>query len=691
MITSLQTIHCPASSCFRNLRFFLAFIFLLTGNGLTRAQTHTLKSPDGKIEISINTGKKVEYSVSKNGTILLEKSPISMTLTNGTVWGAEARVKKTKRSKSDKLIESPVYKRNRVRDYYHELKFEMTDNYNIIFRAYDYGVAYRFVSTWNKPFVVKDEEAVFNFPGNHPTHVAFVRTASYHKDNLFEEGSFEDQFFKSFVNTYSHLNLAEWDKSRLTLPPLVIDGATGYRLCITEADLLDYPGMYLFNPTGGNSMRGKFATYPKEVKQGGFGNIQVVVTAREEYIARYEKGTSFPWRVICIADNDYELTDNDMVYRLASPCPLENMEWVKPGKVAWDWWNDWNISGVDFKAGINNETYKHYIDFASEYGLEYVILDEGWAESGNTDLFRAIPEIDLKELVEYGKKKDVGLILWAGYYIFNRDMEALCKHYSEMGIKGFKIDFMDRDDQLMVGFHRKAAHITAENKLLLDYHGTYKPTGLQRTYPNAITFEAVQGLEHMKWAAPSVDQVTHDVTIPFIRMVAGPLDYTPGAMRNAIKKNYTPSNSEPMSQGTRCRQLAQYIIFESPLNMLSDSPTSYRKEKESIDFISKIPVTWDNTVALNGEIAKYISIARQKGDEWYVAGMTNWDERNLDIDLHFIENGDYEAELFRDGINASRIATDYKREIITIPSNRKIKISMAPGGGYAMRIYRKQL
>lgn len=650
---------------------------------------YTLASPDGNVHIDIQVGKKVAYSVSKKGTLLLEKSPLSMTLADGTTWGSNPKLKKIKKNTIDEYIESPVYKRNRVHNHYNEIRFGFNGEYSILFRAYNEGIAYRFVSTRNKPFAVKNEEVVFNLPDNPMTHVAFVRTNSYHKDNLFEAGSFEDQFFKSFVNTYSHLRLSEWNPKRLSLPPLVIEAAKGYRLCITEADLLDYPGMYLYHPTGGNRMQGIFANYPAEVRQGGFSNIQEVVTKRADYIAEYETGTSFPWRIVCIADSDYELTDNDMVYRLATPNQIKDMAWIKPGKVAWDWWNDRNLSGVDFRAGINNNTYKHYIDFAAENGLEYIILDEGWAESGASDLFRTIPEINLKELADYGKKKKVGLILWVGYYIFNRDMEALCKHYSDMGIKGFKVDFMDRDDQQMVDFHHRAARTTARYKMLIDYHGTYKPTGLQRTYPNAITFEAVQGLEHMKWASPAIDQVTHDVTIPFIRMVAGPLDYTPGAMKNAIKTEYRPSRSEPMSQGTRCRQIAQYIIFESPLAMLSDSPTNYRKEEACTRFISKIPVTWDNTVALNGEIAQYLSMARRKGSEWYVAGMTNWNERTLTLNLHFLDEGNYEAELFRDGINADRIATDYKREIISVPADKKLNVKMAPGGGYAMRIYKK--
>ncbi|RYD71700.1 MAG: Retaining alpha-galactosidase, partial [Sphingobacteriales bacterium] len=330
-----------------------------------------------------------------------------------------------------------------------------------------------------------------------------------------------------------------------------------------------------------------------------------------------------------------------------------------------------------------------YIDFASKNGIEYVILDEGWAVNKKADLFQVVPEIDLKKLIAHAKAKNVGIILWAGYYAFERDLEKVCKHYSEMGVKGFKIDFMDRDDQQMVDFHYRAAEIAAKYKLMLDFHGTYKPTGINRTYPNVINFEAVHGLEQMKWTGPELDQVTYDVTFPFIRMVAGPIDYTQGAMRNATKRTHRGINDEPMSQGTRCRQLAQYVIFESPLNMLCDSPTNYEKEQESTDFIAAIPTVWDQTVALEGEIGKYIAIARKKADTWYVGAMTNWDARKLELDLSFLGEGNYVAEFYRDGANANRIASDYKKETITIPADRKMSLSMAKGGGAAIKIYKK--
>jgi alpha-glucosidase len=375
-----------------------------------------------------------------------------------------------------------------------------------------------------------------------------------------------------------------------------------------------------------------------------------------------------------------------MVYKLATPNQLSDISWIKPGKVAWDWWNDWNIYGVDFRAGINNDTYKYYIDFASKNGIEYVILDEGWAVNKKADLLQVIPEIDIQELVNYGKGKNVGIILWAGYHAFDRDMKNVVKHYADMGVKGFKVDFMDRDDQDLIDFLWRTAKTCAENKMLVDFHGICKPTGLQRTYPNIINYEGVHGLEQLKWQPKSDDMVKYDVCIPFIRQIAGPMDYTQGAMRNAIKNNYAPVYSEPMSQGTRCHQLATYVIFESPLNMLCDNPCEYEREQECTDFIAAIPTVWDETVPLDSKVGEYVSVARRHGNDWYIGSMTNWTRRDITLDLSFLPDGNYKVEVFKDGINADRAARDYKKEVINLPADKKLNIKLAPGGGYAANI-----
>lgn len=638
-----------------------------------------LKDPSGKIQLNVMLGNTVTYSVSHGEDVIIGTSPISMTLTDGTVFGKEPRLKKKKYRTENQMIYPPIYRKQSIKDHFNELTLEFKGGYSLVFRAYEDGVAYRFISDLKKPFMVESEQAVFNLPNNPKV---FAATPKGRKID-----GVENQYHSSFQNTYRHVELSKWDKSRLAFLPVLSESENGKKVCITEADLLNYPGMFLKVSSDNKGFYGEFAAYPKDISVEVRG-LKGMVKTREPYIAKVEGRTVFPWRVMVISEKDTDLLCSDMVYKLATPAAEADYSWIKPGKVAWDWWNDWNLYGVDFRAGVNTETYKYYIDFASKFGIEYVILDEGWAVAGPADLFQIVPEIDMEELIRYADSKKVGLILWAGYRAFDLDMERVCKHYSAMGIKGFKIDFMDRDDQYMVDFNRRCAETGAKYKLLIDLHGTHKPTGLQRTYPNAINFEGVHGLEEMKWAQPGTDQVTYDVTMPFIRMVAGPLDYTQGAMNNANKENFKAVYSEPMSQGTRCRQLAQYIIFDSPLNMLCDAPTNYLKEEECTKFIAAIPTVWEETKALCGEVGKYLAMARQKNDIWYVGALTNWDSRDMELDLSFLGEGEYKAEIFEDGINADRVGKDYKRKVIPVPADRRLKIHMVSGGGHVMRIWK---
>jgi alpha-glucosidase len=641
------------------------------------AESIVLKSPDGKISVNVKIEDKIRFSVNHEQTEVMAPSAISMTLANGTIWGQKAKLTGKKTKSINQTIHSSLYKKNAINDSYNELTLNFKGNYSIIFRAFDQGVAYRFSSSNKDSITVTNEEVNLQFGKDYSTIVPYVRS-----DN---PKTFEQQFFNSFENTYTHANLSQLDTNRLMFLPLVVELNDGKKLCITESDLESYPGLYL-HKANGLALRGVFAPHPKKIKQGGHNMLQGIVTERENFIAKCKGARNFPWRVFAISSSDKELMNNDLVYQLATPSRIEDTSWIKPGKVAWEWWNDWNVYGVDFKSGINNTTYKYYIDFASKHGIEYIILDEGWAVNLKADLLQVVPEIDIKELVDYGKARNVGIILWAGYLAVERDMENVFKTYSDMGVKGFKVDFMDRDDQAMVDFYYRCAETAAKYHLMTDFHGAYKPTGLNRTYPNVINFEGVHGLEQLKWSPASVDMVKYDVTIPFIRMLAGPMDYTQGAMRNASKENYRPINSEPMSQGTRCHQLAEYVIFESPLNMLCDSPSNYDREPECTDFISNIPTVWDETRALDGKISQYSVIARRKNDVWYVGGLTNWDKRDLTVDLSFLGEGSYEIELFRDGINADRAARDFKREIFQVPDNRQLSVTLMPGGGFAAKI-----
>lgn len=653
----------------------LSVMLLLSANLFAQKQ-FTLQSPDKDITIKVNVGDNLTYSVTHNGTIVLAESAIAMKLDNGTVLGEKPILKSEKTIESTEKIAANFYKRNEIDNHYCQMTLAFKGNYSVIFRAYNDGVAYRFVTDFKKPIIIENETADFNFDADYTAHIPYVNARKGDGDFI------QQQFFTSFENLYTITPLSKMESDRLVFLPAMVELKDGKKAVITESDLEDFPGLLLRNETGKSGFSAIHAAYPKTEIQGGHNNLQYVVTEREKYIAKVQGKRNFPWRCIVISENDAELADSDMVYKLASPCRVSDVSWIQPGKVAWDWWNAWNIYNVDFKAGINNDTYKYYIDFASKYGIEYVILDEGWAVNLQADLMQVVPEIDLQELVNYGKERNVGIVLWAGYAAIDKDMENVCKYYSEMGVRGIKVDFMDRDDQKVVDFYYRMAETAAKYHLFVDFHGAYKPTGLSRTYPNVLNYEGVFGLEQAKWDNDD-DLVTYEVTIPFIRMVAGPFDFTQGAMNNANKNNFRAIYTEPMSQGTRCRQLAEYVIFESPFNMLCDSPTNYLKEDECTRFIANVPTTWDETVVLDGKVGEYIVVARKKDFRWYIGAITNWEERDLVIDLKPLNGGAKSGHIYRDGPNANNVAKDYVSETAQVMGN-KVKVHLAKGGGMVL-------
>ena len=639
-----------------------------------------LFSPDGKLQTEIKVGEYISYSISREGYRILNDSPLSMTLTNGIVWGENPRLVSTKRNSVNAMVASPFYRRSEIRDNYNSLILNFKNGWGLEFRAYDTGIVYRFVHRENKVLDIVSENVSYCFSSDFEANVPYV-VPRVQRHNL------DCQFYNSFENTYTTDRLSHLDKERLMFLPLVVEAENGIKVCLTESDLEDFPGLYLSAVEGEEyTLKGVHAPYPKNSIQGGHKMLQMLVQERESYIARVKGKRTFPWRMAIVTARDEQLADNDLTYLLASPSRLDDISWIKPGKVAWEWWSDRNIDGVNYVTGVNNETYKEYIDFAAKYGMEYVILDEGWAVNLKADLMQVVDSIDLKELVDYASDKNVGIILWAGYYAFERDMENICRFYSDLGVKGFKVDFMDRDDQEMVEFNYRAAAMCAKYHLVLDLHGMYKPSGMNRTYPNILNFEGVHGLENMKWSPDSVDQVKYDVMVPFIRQVAGPLDYTQGAMRNAAKGCYFPCYSEPMSQGTRCRQLALYVVFESPLNMLCDTPSNYVREKESVDFISGIPTVWDETRVLDAKMGEYIVTARRKGDTWYIGGITDWQERDIELDFSFLKGKICQGLLYEDGINAHRIGRDFHLKLIHVDENTRLTVHLAPGGGFAIRM-----
>ncbi len=644
-----------------------------------KPKIYKLAAPDGKLVVTVSVDDAIRWSVEDEGRTVLAPSQIAMQIGENETWGLDPRVRKVLTAKVDATIPSPLYKKAEVEDEYSSLTLQFQGDYAVEFRAYDDAAAYRFVSTRKGDYTVKNEVAEFAFDGDNDVYCSYVRGN--------KNKSIEQQYYNSFENFYEIEPMSKMGANRLMFLPVLVD-LGDRKVCITESDLMSYPGMYLYNPDGSTALKGNYAPVPDEIKQGGHNMLQGEVQTRKPYIAEVSGARSFPWRICIVAHDDAELLDNDMVFRLSHPNVIGDTSWIKPGKVAWEWWNDWGLFGVDFKPGVNNRTYEYYIDFAARNGIEYVILDEGWNVNKKADLMQVIPEIDIKHLVDYGKDRGVGIVLWGGYWAVDRDMENVFKYYSDLGVKGFKIDFMDRDDQKMVDFYERAAATAAKYNLMCDFHGAYKPCGLSRKYPNVVNYEGVNGLEQMKWSDKSLDQVTYDVTIPFIRMVAGPMDYTQGAMFNSQKAGYRASNSEPQSQGTRCRQLAMYVIFEAPFNMLCDSPTNYEREPECTQFIAEIPTVWDQTVALDGKVGQYAVLARRAGDDWYVGGMTDWNARETEVDLSFLPDGDYRMTIIKDGVNADKIARDFAIESDNVDNTKKIKIRMARGGGFAMKLTR---
>ncbi len=657
-------------------RIAASLIFLLVlipaAYCVPKAKTFEVKSPDGSIVLKVKSGSKLLWSVQHKGKQVIKPSAVSLILEKGEVLGDDAKITSSKIVSINTKFEAVNYIKSIVPDICNQFTLNCKGDWGIIFRVYDDAVAYRFFTNRAGEIFIKNEEAGFNFPEDYR---AFIPMQNEYRDGKI--------FNSSFEALYREIRLSQFPKDSLAFLPVLVD-AGDTKIELLEADLEDYPGMYLGLNQTGKGFKGVYAPYPLETYTKG---INIIPSKRADYIARTSGARSFPWRAVVIAEQDKDLLNCDIVQKLASPCRLEDISWIKTGQVAWDWWNDLNISHVGFRAGMNTNTYKYFIDFASANNIPYIILDGGWSVRG--DITRARPEINLEELVAYGNQKNVGLIVWASWQDVLRQKEQAFPLYARLGLKGLKIDFIDRDDQLAVASTYEIAKEAAENHLMVDYHGVFKPTGLQRTYPNVVGYEGVRGMEYVKWS--NEDNIPrYDVTLPFIRNVAGPMDYTPGAMRNANRANFRAVSSMPMSQGTRVHQLAMYVVFHVPLQMLSDNPTAYMKEKECTDFIVKIPVTYDETVPLDGKVAEYAAVARRKGDTWYVGAMTNWSPRELTIDLSFLGSGEYTAEIFSDGINAGRDATDYKREVTTVKAGDKLKVKLMNGGGWAARFEKKQ-
>lgn len=647
------------SNIFKSL-ISIGLLLLVNANINAQHRTLNLSSPDGDIQVDILVGEQIQYSVNFKGNQILKPSPLSITLEGKGELGNQPVIENSDNRSVDDVIHPVIHqKSSEIIDRYNEQTLSFQAGYKVTFRAYDDGIAYRFETNFDGDTKVNAEQIAFNFAGNY--------------DIYFPE---EESFMTHQERQYIHYKLSEISSEQFSSIPALVDIGDGPNVLITESDLQDYPGFYL-QGTASNSLTGIQPNVA--VEETLMNDRNYYVTERADYLAETSGSRTYPWRVLAIAENDADLITNQMTYKLAEPLALDDTSWINTGKVAWDWWNANNIYDVDFRAGVNTQTYKYYIDFASQMGLDYIILDEGWYELG--DLLAVSEDMDIEELVAYGKKKDVDIILWVVWKTLEDQWDAAFEQFSKWDVKGIKVDFMQRDDQWMVNWYWDVAKEAAERKLLVDFHGSYKPSGLRRTYPNVITREDVQGLEHNKWSADITPE--HNVTLPFIRMAVGPMDYTPGAMINAQPESFQAIFDRPMSQGTRVHQLAMYVIYESPLQMLADSPTHYLKEKQHTrDYLSDVPVTWDETRVLDASIGDYVVVARKKGDRWYIGAMTDENPRTFSLDLSFLKEDSYKATIFKDGINADRYGNDYKYSTTTVNTDELLEIELKKGGGW---------
>lgn len=627
------------------------------------AKDYQLQSPDRKIQLTVSITGKITWQVNFQNEVLLQPSEIALLLGGNLKPGINpVLLKQQTKSYSSTITAVVPVKERSIPNIYNELKLDFKGGYSIYFRAYNDGVAYRFETNFKQATVeVQGETAEFNFAGN---------------NRVFWPEETNKDFLSHFESLYKDSVINAFDATQHAALPMLLFSQSGTKMLISEADLYDYPNLFLLG-TAGNSLK---AVFPKVIEQSTpVRDRGIKITKLANYMAKTAGQRKYPWRSMAICREDKDLLVNNLTYKLSTPSVLVESEWIKPGKVAWDWWNDNNIYGVDFKAGINTQTYKYYIDFAAAYGLEYIMLDEGWTRT-TTDLLHTAKDVDIQAIIAYGKSKGVGVWLWTLWEPLDKDMENILSQYAKWGAKGIKVDFMARAEQYMVNFYERTAATAAKYRLMVDLHGAYKPVGLNHKYPNVLTYEGVRGLENHKWSAEITPR--HNLSLPFIRMAAGPMDYTPGAMKNANRKNFGIVYSEPMSMGTRAHQVAMFVMYESPLQMLADNPSNYLKDSLCTRFISRIPTIWEKTIALEGKVGEYAILARKNGKNWYISGMTDWKEREFKVDLNFLDNQRYKMDVLSDGVNAKRHAADYKISSSTVTNNDQIEIRMDQGGGW---------
>jgi alpha-glucosidase len=635
----------------------------LARSAFAAASSFRLLSPDGRIEVRIASTDRLRYDVLLGGQPLLKDATLSLSVGDLTL-GLLPKVKKAVPTRVDREVEPVVRRKSaKLRERYNQVRLELQGGHAVTFRAYDEGVAYRFETALpGEDVKVRSEEATFAFAG--PWDVYYPR---------------EESFFSHNEREYARHPLAELGKDALASLPAVVVAPGGVKVAVAESDLQSYPGLWL-RGTSGPALAAAFPAYPLEEKLERDRDLKV--TKRADYIAVTHGTRTYPWRVLGIAEKDGDLLTSSLVWLLEAPSKLADTSWIRPGKVAWDWWNANNVFGVDFKSGVNTRTYEYYVDFAAGHGIEYVILDEGWYVLGN--VLEVVPALDMEELSAYARQKGVGLVLWVVWKSLGDHLEEALDRWEKWGIKGIKVDFMQRDDQPIIDYYARVCREAARRHMLVDFHGGQKPALMTRTWPNLISTEGVRGLEQAKWSEYANPE--HDVTIPFTRMFLGPMDYTPGAMVNAAKGSFAPLFQTPMSMGTRCHQLAMYVVYESPLQMLADSPSRYLREPEAMEFLTPVPTVWDETRVLAAELGDYVAVARRHGRDWYVGAMTDWTARDLDLELSFLPEGSFTMTSWADGVNADRFGSDYRRSQGEVSSPDHLSVHLAPGGGWVARI-----
>ena len=626
----------------RTKLLLLTVLTALTAMG----KDYTAASPDGQLLITVHaTSGRLTWEVSHGRTVVLTPSEIAL---NGPLKKLSGRATAHGVSVSN-------------------------SQFRVEFRADNDAAAYRISVLGKKGITVNSETAEFNFAADHHAFIPYVN------DNRGGE-----RWCYSFESYYDEQPLSQMFRDSLAINPLAVRLPEGKLAVIADMGATDYPGMFL-QKNGAHALKAAFAPYPTSEEIGGYARLNLVPTARAPYIATNVKG-NLPWRIVMVTTQDHQLLNARLPQRFGPKCQIQDTSRIKPGKVAWDWWNATMLTGVPFRAGMNTDTYMYYIDFAARNRLEYIIIDEGW--STDESLRSALnPDIDLRRLLAYGQQKGVGIILWSSWRNCIQHTEEDFKHYADMGVKGFKVDFFDRDDQKVMQSAWHIAETAARHHLLLDLHG-YRPTGIQTAWPNIVNFEGVKGLENSKWEprvgdGPLHDQPRYDVTATYLRMLVGPMDYTPGAMTNATRAQFFGNNDHPMSQGTRAHQVAMYTLFDAPLQMLADAPTKYEREQSTTDFIRQVPTVFDEVRPIDGKIGEYIVLAKRKGSTWYVAAMTDWQPRDITLTLDMLAPGVHRAEVFADGVNADRDAEDYRKSVLQVQQGEVLTIRLAPGGGWS--------